>query len=360
MTAEPVIRVTAGDLRQLTAAILSAWGMPARAAAETARLIVETDLLGIDSHGVSMLPFYETLRASGKWRPEAVARLIRDLPCTALLDGDQGLGYCTAWQAMQLAVGKARQTGVGVVAVRNSNHFGAAGLYARAATRCGLIGLVTSTARLPMMMPTHARQPVLGTNPIAFAAPARRNRPFVLDMATTTVAANKVKVYELQNRDIPAGWVVDGKGRPVTDSAMAMDHLFRSPEGGLSALGGSPDMGSHKGYGLCMLAQILAGPLGGAVWSSHPQEVGHFFLALDPQAFRPEGAFEKDLDSLIDVLHATPPVDPARPVLVAGDPEAAARAQRLRDGIPLPRKLQDQLREISRRAGIDPCPGFLL
>ncbi|MDV7213526.1 Ldh family oxidoreductase [Azotobacter beijerinckii] len=357
MTGQAMTKVSAESLRALTAAVLAAWGMPVAAAGETAALIVETDLSGVDSHGVSMLPFYEGLRDAGDWVPDAEPRLVRESPCTALLDGGHGLGHRTAMQAMRLAADKAQRIGLGAVAVSNSNHFGAAGLYARAAAERGLIGLVASTTRSPMLVPTRASVPVLGTNPLAFAAPARRNRPFVLDIATTTVAANKVKVYDLQSRDIPAGWVVDEAGRPVTSSARAMDYLFRRPEGGLTALGGVAELGSHKGYGLGMLAQILAGPLCGAAFAplrgkDDKPNIGHFFLALDPAAFRGEDAFENELDAIVDALHATPAADPALPVLVAGDPEAQTREARLRDGIPLPDRLQAQLREICRRAGV--------
>ena len=147
------------------------------------------------------------------------------------------------------------------------------------------------------MVPTRGAAPVLGTNPIAFAAPARRNRPFVLDMATTTVAANKVKVYDLNRKPLPEGWVVDERGPPVTDAALAMDYLFKRPEGGLTPLGGTPEMGSHKGYGLAMMVQILGATLTGGSFSplrnrdadgpDEPDNIGHFFLAIDPKAFRP-------------------------------------------------------------------------
>jgi LDH2 family malate/lactate/ureidoglycolate dehydrogenase len=206
--------------------------------------------------------------------------------------------------------------------------------------------------------------PVLGTNPIAFAAPARRNRRFLLDMATATVASNKVKVYDLNNKPLPAGWVLDEHGKSVTDAAAALAILHDRPKdqgGGLTPVGGTPEMASHKGYGLAMLAHILGGTLSGASFSPlrvktqrphDPENLGHFFLAIDPKAFRAEGAFEEDLDAAIDVLHQTRPVDPALPVLVHGDPEAQTREQRLREGIPIPQKLSDKIRAICERCGV--------
>jgi LDH2 family malate/lactate/ureidoglycolate dehydrogenase len=229
------------------------------------------------------------------------------------------------------------------------------------AARAGLIGLVTSATRSINTVPTRGAVPVMGTNPIAFAAPARRNRPFLLDMATSTTAANKVRVYDHKGKSLPAGWVLDENGKTVTDAALALDYLFERDVGGITPLGGTAEMASYKGYGLSMMAHILGGALSGASFSpirvrtqkpQDPDNIGHFFMAIDPKAFRPDGAFEDDLDAVIDVLHQTRPVDPATPVLVAGDPEAAARVERMRDGIPIPAALADKLRAIAGRCGV--------
>lgn len=356
-------RFTAGSLRAQTAAILQAWGMPEAAAQTTAALMVETDLLGVESHGVSMLPQYEAMRASGRLHLAATPRVLRDGPATALLDGDAGLGHVVSSQAMQLAVDKARAIGIALVGVRNSHHFGAAGVYARIAQRQGLIGLVTSSAQGILLVPTRAADPVLGTNPIAFAAPVPKgshNHAFVLDMATTTAAANRVKVKALRGEPVPTGWVVDGQGAPLTAPETARAQVFDRPDGGLTPLGGSADGGSHKGYGLALLAQVLGGTLNGGAFAplhrqSHgagdPANVGHSFIAIDPTFFGEPGAFEHDLDAILDVLHATRPADPALPVLVPGDPEAAQQAARQRLGIPLPDTLLHQLQALAERAG---------
>jgi LDH2 family malate/lactate/ureidoglycolate dehydrogenase len=190
-----------------------------------------------------------------------------------------------------------------------------------------------------------------------------RNRPFLLDMATSSTAANKVKVYELNGKALPAGWVLDAKGVAVTDATLAMDTLFNRKVhggGGLTPLGGTPEQASHKGYGLAMMVHILGGVLSGASFSpirnrtqrpQDPDDLGHFFMAIDPNAFREPGEFEDDLDEVIDILHATPPIDPAKPVLVAGDPEAMTREERLRDGVPIPQSLADQLRKVCENCG---------
>jgi LDH2 family malate/lactate/ureidoglycolate dehydrogenase len=345
---------------QITA-VLTAWGMDPETVRVTSEVMVETDLSGVDSHGISMLMDYDESRRKGRLNIHAKPRIVRESPVTALLDADAGLGHPASVMGMDVAIAKAKATGVGVVTVRNSHHFGAAGYYAQMAVGHGLLGMVTSATRTIGVVPTRAAVPVLGTNPIAFAAPARRNRPFRLDMATSTVAANKVRVYGLQGKPLPAGWVLDGTGRPVTDGNEGWDVIKNQPRGGLTPVGGTPEMCSHKGYGLGMIVHILGGVLSGSSFSpirvrtqrpQDPDNLGHFFMALDPKAFREEGEFEADMDDVIDVLHETPPADPALPVLVAGDPEAASRERRLREGIPVPPSLAEQLRGVCERAGV--------
>ena len=179
-------------------------------------------------------------------------------------------------------------------------------------------------------------------------------------MSTSTAAANKVKVHEYHRRRLPRGWVVDGRGRPVTDPARAMEYAWRSATGGLTPLGGTPEGASHKGYGLAVMVQILSSALSGASFSpvrkrtqkaGDPDNIGHLFLAIDPRAFRPEGALEAEVDAVVDELHAARPVDPALPVLVAGNPEAKARAERARTGVPIPRVLAARLRGVCERSG---------
>jgi LDH2 family malate/lactate/ureidoglycolate dehydrogenase len=361
---EQLLRVPADTVRQQIAAILGAWGMEPEAVATTVKVMVATDLSGVDSHGVSMLMDYENSRTKGKLNIHARPKIIRQNAVTALIDADAGLGHPAAVLGMETAIAKARAAGVGVVTVRNSHHFGAAGYYASLAAAAGLVGMVTSATRTINTVPTRGRDAVLGTNPIALAAPARRNRPFLLDMATATTAANKVKVRELNGKSVPESWVLDGQGRPVTDASLAMDIIYKRKEtggGGLTPLGGAAESAGYKGYGLAMLAHILGGTLSGASFSpiriktqkpGDPDNIGHFFMAIDPQVFRDPGEFENDLDDAIDLLHAVPPVDPEQPVLVPGDPEAAKREERQRDGIPIPAALAASIEAICGRAGV--------
>ena len=352
--------VDAARVRAQIVAILTAWEMDPALIETTANVMIATDLSGVDSHGVSMLMDYDASRTKGKLNVKAKPRVVRENAVTALVDADAGLGHPAAALGMELAISKAKTMGVGVVTVRNSHHFGAAGYYAALASQQGLVGMVTSATRSINTVPTRGTIPVLGTNPIAFAAPARRNRAFLLDMATSTVAANKVRVYDLKGKALPPGWVLDERGTPVTDAALGTDYLFNRDVGGLAPLGGTAEMSSYQGYGLAMMAHILGGALSGSSFSpirvktqkpEDPDNLGHFFMAIDPTVFRDEGEFEDDLDAAIDVLHAVPPADPTLPVLVPGDPEAIERETRLRDGIPMPVALIEKLREVCLRCG---------
>jgi LDH2 family malate/lactate/ureidoglycolate dehydrogenase len=355
------MRVPSKRVGEQIESVLRAWGMSEEHAATTAAMMLETDLRGVDSHGISMLPTYDREFRVGRLNMQPVFRTVREGPAMALIDADRSLGHPVSVPAMNLAVDKCRQTGVAVVSVFNSHHFGAAGCYSRIATERGVIGMVASSTRGVTMVPTFGAEPILGTNPLAFAAPAKRNPPFELDMATTTVAAGKVKVYKLNHKPLPSGWVVDGNGQPVTDPEEAFRHVFDKPEGGITPLGGAREVGGHKGYGLAAMVHILGGALSGASFSpirnrtqkpSDPHNIGHFFMAIDPRAFRAEGEFEDDLDQVIDVLHGAKRADPAQPVLVAGDPEMATRAERLEHGVPIPDDLMDQLRAVVKSAGV--------
>ena len=354
------MNVAADCIRAQIIAILSAWKMKPEMAEITADVLVDADLAGIDSHGSSILMLYEEKLRAGILQVQAEPRIVRENVVTALIDAGAGLGHTASVMAARLAADKAEANGIGAISVTNSHHFGIAGYYAKIIADRGLIGLVASNSRAISVVPTRAATRVFGTNPLAFAAPARRNPPFLLDMSTSTVAGNKIKMYAFKNKPLPPGWVLDENGQPVIDAALARQYLSQRERGGLTPVGGTPDMSSHKGYGLAMMVQILGSTLAGGSFpglaascgkQKVPDNIGHFFQALDPKAFRPEGAFEDDLDEMIDFLHGAPAVDPSLPVLVAGDPELQSREQRSREGVPIPEILFEKIREIAQRCG---------
>ena len=344
------------DHRDQIKRVLAAWGMPSDNAATTADILAWADLHGIDSHGMSMLPHYDGWRRTGRVRLDARHSIVRRTPVMALMDGGGGLGHVPAKAAMQTAVDIARASGMAAVSVRNSAHFGACGYYTLMAAEAGMIGMCCTSASGVRVAPTGGAAARLGTDPWSFAAPGEPGRPFLLDMATTTVAFGRVRNKANEGAQCPPGWVLTQDGQPTTDP---LDVVERP--GFLTSLGGSPEGGSHKGYGLAAMVNILASCLSGATLVTDPLhtkqpwgvDIGHFFVAIDPATFRDEGAFEADVARFCGDLHATPPVDPARPVMVAGDPERATAERRMRDGIPVGAGLAAQVRAIADSAGAD-------
>ena len=330
------------DHKRLTAFIADALGamkMPRERASVTAELMVRTDLRGVDSHGIDMLPRYHELWQDGFVVMDADAVLEKDSMATALYDGAKGLGHWVSSLAMKLAIDKARTYGIGIVTARNSGHFGAAANYSMMALEHDMIGVATTNSAFIAMVPTFGRAPKLSTNPISFAAPAGRHAPFVLDMATTTVAFGKLRIASRWGKPIPSGWALDDDGEPTTDPDVAMKHRLQTP------LGGTRELGSHKGYGLAVMVDILSGILPGAVYGDlyvrtdraerKLQDTGHCFIAIDPARFRPLADFKRDMDDFFDSLKSTPTAEGHDRVYVAGEPEAECEARRRREGIPL-------------------------
>ncbi len=349
-----MIVVTADALRRQIASIFTSWGMAPEHVETAVHVMVETDLRGIDSHGIGMIPTYMTWYKEGRLNVRPDIRIVRERDSLALIDADESLGHPPSMLAIQTAVRKAKATGIGVVGVRNSNHYGAAGFYAQWAAEQGCIGMCM-TASSPLLVPTFGTEPRLGTNPIAFAAPAMANKPFSLDMATTTVAFGKINIARRAGKKMPEGWALDETGQPLTDSQRGYELRRMTP------LGGSRELGSHKGYGLAAMVEILCSTLTGSWIANIDPEtgeqgkrgrIGHFFLSIDPHKFRDDDEFEEDMDRLMSMLRATPPADPSQPVLVAGDPEHASHVERSRSGIPMTQTLWDEVRGVAEGSGV--------
>lgn len=334
-------------------AILRGWGMPNDNAEITADVLSWSDLHGVDSHGISMIPSYDTLRRNGRVRMEARPRIVSETPVSAVVDGGGGLGHVPSHFAMSTAITKAKAAGMAATVVRRSAHFGAAGYYTLMAANAGLIGMASTSASGIQVAPTLGKQARLGTDPWSFAAPSADGVPFLLDMATTTVAAGRIRNKANEGLPTPDGWVLDRDGRPSNDPLVA-----KEKGGFLTSLGGTPENSSYKGYGLAVMVNILASCLSGATLITDPehtkkpigQDIGHFFMAIDPNIFRGPGEFESDVASFLGVLRATTPVDPAQPVMVAGDPQWKIAEARMRDGIPVGAGLLGQVRQVAQAA----------
>src|SRR5215469_9119575 len=332
-------------------AILSAWGMPEENAEATADILSWADLHGVDSHGISMIPGYDRLRRAGRAKMAARPRIIKETPVSALVDGGGGLGHVPAHFAMQVAIDKAKSSGMAIAAVRNSAHFGATGYYTLMAAREGLIGVACTSASGVQVAPTFGKEAKLGTDPWSFAAPTANGEPFLLDMATTTVAAGRIRNKANEGLPCPPGWVLDKDGQPSTDPLAA-----REKGGFLTSLGGAPENSSYKGYGLAVMVNILGACLPGATLITDPlagkkpqgADIGHCFIAIDPGLFRDPEEFAGDVTRFCNDLRATKPIDPAQPVMVAGDPQWKYAEVRLQKGIPVGAGLMNQIRQIAQ------------
>lgn len=334
-------------------AILLAWGMPEQNADTTADILSWADLHGVDSHGISMIPGYDGLRRSGRAKMDAVPKIARETPVSAVVDGGGGLGHVPAHFGMNLAIEKAKKVGMAAVVVKHSAHFGAAGYYSLMAAKQGLIGMSCTSASGIQVAPTFGKQARLGTDPWSFAAPSADGVPFLLDMATTTVAAGRIRNKANEGLPTPDGWVLDSEGRPSNDPLVA-----KEKGGFLTSLGGSPENSSYKGYGLAVMVNILSSCLSGATLITDPMhtkkpvgmDIGHFFMAIDPDIFRESGDFQKDVETFMHALRSTTPVDAAQPVMVAGDPQWKNAKQRRETGIPVGPGLLNQVRQIAQAA----------
>ncbi len=327
--------VAASALRAWTAALLRALGTPDDIAEDVAEILVASDRRGIASHGTARLPNYVALVEAGVLDP--AGRPVRDAGRAAFarFDARNGWGHHSGRVATDWAIEAARELGTATAVVHASNHFGIAGWYALRVAAAGMIGIVLANTS-PLVAPTRARQPLIGTNPIAIAAPAGRFGTFCLDMATSTVPRGRIEVAARRGETLPVGWAIDADGRPATTPEAAL-------EGALHPLGGEESTAGYKGYGLSLAVDLLSGVLGGAAYGPNilglfstagPSDLGQTFIAIDPAAIDAPGAFEERLAGYLEGLVAAPTV-PGAPgrVLVAGEPEAAAEARSDAQGV---------------------------
>jgi LDH2 family malate/lactate/ureidoglycolate dehydrogenase len=297
--------------------------------------------------GLEKLIRYHRRVTNGDEQPAAQMTWVKDGLSYALLDAANGFGYVSAYRAMQRAVEKAQQTGVAVVGVRRSNHFGIAGYHALQAAKAGLIGWAFTNARAEMA-PWGSAKVVLGTNPWGIAVPRLDTHAIVLDMALTMSGKGMMRWYVREGKPMPDNWALTPDGRVTTDPQAAMD-------------GPLLPIGEYKGYGLSLITDILSGVMTGALFggtvfqqeSNH--NVGHVMMAINPRAFMDEADFHQRLEALVTEVKAAPPIDPARPVLLPGEVEFGRMEQRSRDGIPVSKETVDQLRPLAAGLGVA-CP----
>ena len=328
---EDAVRVHANDLRNTAASIFEKLNVPPEDARLAADVLVTADLRGVESHGVSnMLREYVAGYNQGQINPNPRWRVVRESLATANVDSDAGLGIIVAPKVMEIAIDKARNTGVGMVTISNGRHLGMAAYHAMMALKHDMIG-VCMTGCPPIVLPTFGAESRIGTNPIAVAAPAKEEPPFVFDAASSVVAGNKIRIAQRLGIMLPAGWVGDDDGNPI------MEAIETPPTYQLLPLGSTREGGSHKGYGLACVVDILSGILSGTGFGMVPgrPNFSHFVGAYNIDAFTDVDRFKDLMDDFLRSLKATPPAPGHERVLVAGQPEWETQKERLANGIPL-------------------------
>lgn len=318
-----------------------------------ADVLVAADLRGVETHGVSnMLRRYLDWLATGHANASASLRVVREAPAVATVDGDAGLGIVVVPKAMEIAIEKARSVGVGMVTVGNSRHLGMAAYHAMLPLSHDMIGICTSAVG-PIVVPTFGRDPRLGTNPLAFAAPSDREPPFVFDAATSAIAANRITHWHRLGMPVPPGVIADIEGRPIMEAVPAPDGYADTR---LLPLGSTRDSGSHKGYSLGVIVEILSSVLGGAPYLLQlgRDYANHWVCAIDVSAFTDVAAFKSEMDSLLRDMKSTRPAPGHERVLVAGQLEWEMLQERTTLGIPLHPEVVAWLGRTCEQLQIDP------
>jgi L-2-hydroxycarboxylate dehydrogenase (NAD+) len=339
-------------LRTTVTQIFEKLGLTPADAAEGADVLTMTDLRGVETHGVSnMLRAYVRDYKAGKLNPGPGWRVARESPGTAVIDAERRLGIIIGPKAMRLAVEKARTVGIGVVTVFNSGHFGAIGHYAMQAAHQDMIGVCFTGAGLSVV-PTFAAKPMLGTNPIAIAAPARSEAPMLFDAATSAIAGNKIRLAIRVASPLLPGWVTDKDGIPIMEEKPVFDRdeFYQAP------LGGTREQGSHKGYGFALMAEVLSTVLAGALPTMLAPGSGskNHFAAYRIEAFTDLEQFKTTMDEMLKTLRTAPPAPGQERVLYPGLSEAEEIETRRAHGIPLHKEVLEWFAGCTSELGIAP------
>jgi L-2-hydroxycarboxylate dehydrogenase (NAD+) len=352
------VTVKVADLLAFTAQVFEKHGVPPDDARTTADVLVAADKRGIGSHGVARLGRYVKYLQDGVVEPKPSVTTVKETPVTALVDGGNGLGQVVGFWGMRLCIKKAKESGLAFVAVRNSNHFGIAAYYSMMALDEGLIG-ISLTNSAPLVVPTFARDIFYGTNPLSVAAPTWEERPFVLDMATSTVPRGKLEVYNRAGKPLPLTWATDASGQPTPNAAEVLDNLLKRRGGGLSPLGGaSEETGGHKGYGLGVMVDIFTGVLSGGYYGplvygkkGEASGVCHFFGAIKIDCFLPPQDFKKAMDDMIRRLKTASKAEGKERIYVHGEKEYEREDAQL-ESVAIGAKVAEALKEIGQQAGV--------
>ncbi len=342
------------SLRQFTEMIFEAIGVPADDKGICADVLVEADRRGIDSHGVGRLKpiYYDRIVHERIQQPVTNIEVVRDVKATAVLDGHHGMGMVIAHRAMDMAIEKARDHGLGMVAVRNSTHYGFAAYYPMMACAADMIGITGTNAR-PSVAPTFGVENMLGTNPLVFAMPTDEPFAFTNDYATSVLQRGRIEQYAREGRSCPPGLVINQEGETLTDPQRILDALVKG-HAALTPIGGiGEDTGGYKGYGFATVVEILSAALqqgaflkaltGMEKGEKKPYCLGHFFIAIDIAAFTEPDSFRKTTGDILRELRESKLADGAERIYTCGQKEYLAAQERDVKGVPIPLSLQKEL-----------------
>ena len=328
-------------------------GVPEEDSKIIANVLITSDLRGIESHGIQRCKMYYDRIKAGIYEVNTKIDIIKDGPTTAVWDGNCGMGHVIAYKAMQEAIKKAKEFGLGAIAVRNSTHFGIAGYYSLMAIKEGMIGMAVTNAR-PSIPPTFGVEPMLGTNPLTIGAPTDEAFPFLIDCATSIIQRGKVEVYDRINKPLPKNTVIDEKGDFLTDPGKVLKKMGEKKASLLPLGGKGEDTAGYKGYGYATTVELLSAALQEGIFlrdtigieEEHQNrlKVGHFFLAINIDSFIGLDSFKKTAGTIMRTLRNSPKEPEAKRIYTAGEKEFDAENERDSKGIPLNKSLQNDIK----------------
>jgi len=353
---EAIPRMSAELLEEFMLDVFTSVGVPEDDAKICTDVLISADLKGIDSHGISRLkPIYYSRIKEGILSPITKVDVVREGPTTAVLDGNHGMGHVISKQAMEMAISKAKEYGMGMVAVRNSSHYGIAGYYTEMAASTGMIGVTGTNAR-PSIAPTFGVENMLGTNPLTFVMPSDEEFPFFLDCATSVSQRGKFEYYAKIGKDLPKGWAIDKNGESKTDSKQVLQDLVDG-NAALTPLGGiGEETAGYKGYGYATVVEILSAALQGGGFMKAllgfengkkvPYRLGHFFIAINIEAFIELDEFKKATGNILRDLRNSEKMPGKDRIYTAGEKEYEAFLERSKTGVPINQSLWEEIKNI--------------
>lgn len=348
---ETTIRLSQKNYVEVCVEILKTVGVPREKGEHLVKNLMRADMRGISSHGVNHFFMYVDLLEKGVINPKAEPEIVRETPSIALINGHKGFGQLACKEAAELAAKKAKENVVGSVGVFNCGHVGHISDYTRMILEKGMIGIMYLNCD-PSVAAYGGKKSILGTNPISFAIPAGEEDPIIIDFATSVTAGGYITDKLRKGEKMPEGWAIDSSGNPTTDPK---DVIIATAEETLKIIGAQLPAAGHKGYGLALAVDVLAGALTGGKCDGDVAlgENFAFIQAIDPGGFVPREEYEKRVDKLIRTCRASPTRPGVEKVLIPGDPERKAEKEALELGIPVAQEVWEELSELGQKHGIN-------